>query len=122
MAGANGDLAAKLDDLMGMVGQGQLLEGIEKYYADDVVMTEPLYGETAGKAANVKREQQFLDNLAEFKRFDVLSRGVGDGVTFYECVMDWTTKDGQDVHVEQVSVAKWRDGKIYHERFYYNAP
>lgn len=30
----------------------------------------------------------------------------------------WT--DGVPVHVEQVSVAKWKNGKIAHERFYYD--
>ena len=40
-------------------------------------------------------------------------------MSFYENVMDWVGTDGKDYHVEQVVVAKWRDGKIYHERFYY---
>ena len=34
--------------------------------------------------------------------------------------MDWTDVDGNEVHVEQVVVAKWEAGRIVHERFYYN--
>jgi len=28
--------------------------------------------------------------------------------------------NGQSMHLEQVSVAKWKNGKIVHERFYYD--
>ena len=45
---------------------------------------------------------------------------LGTRVTVYESVMDWVNTDGDDVHVEQVAVARWKDGKIVHERFYYN--
>jgi hypothetical protein len=34
--------------------------------------------------------------------------------------MDWIATDGTPVHVEQVVVAEWRDGRIVHERFYYD--
>ena len=47
--------------------------------------------------------------------------GVGDNVTFYEAVMDCIAANGQPVHMEQVSVAKWSNGKIVNERFYYEA-
>jgi hypothetical protein len=34
--------------------------------------------------------------------------------------MDFIATNGQPVHMEQVSVAKWNNGKIVHERFYYD--
>ena len=46
--------------------------------------------------------------------------GVGDDVTFYECAVDFIATSGQPVHMEQVVVARWKDGKIVHERFYYD--
>jgi hypothetical protein len=45
---------------------------------------------------------------------------VGDNVTFYECTIDFIATTGQPVHMEQVSVAKWKNGKIVHERYYYD--
>ena len=58
--------------------------------------------------------------VKEWKGFDVTACGVGDNVTFYEASLDWIATDGTPVHLEQVSVAKWKNGKIIHERFYYD--
>ena len=57
----------------------------------------------------------------EAKGFNVTASGVGDSATFYECSLDFITMNGQPVHIEQAVVAKWKNGKIVHERFYYNA-
>ena len=75
---------------------------------------------TVGRQANLERERQFISTVKEWKRFDVTAQGVDNNVTLYETVMDWIAMDGTPVHVEQVVVAKWRDGKIVHERFYHN--
>ena len=58
--------------------------------------------------------------MREFKNFEAPSVAVGDGCSLYENGMDWIDVDGKEIHVEQVSVARWKDGKIVHERFYYN--
>ena len=43
---------------------------------------------------------------------------VGD-TSFAETSMDFTTKDGQEIHQEQVARAVWKDGRIVDERFYH---
>jgi hypothetical protein len=92
---------------------------MKEFYADDIVMEEPAYGKTVGLAANLEREQKFVDSVKAFKNFEA-SVAVGDGISIYENVMDWTDVEDNDQHVEQVAVQKWKDGKIVHERFYYN--
>ena len=82
-------------------------------------MTEPAYGDTVGLAANLEREQKFVDSVKAFKNFEAPAVAVGDGVAIYENVMDWTDVNDNDIHVEQVVVQKWEGGKIVHERFYY---
>jgi len=76
---------------------------------------------TVGREANYEREKQFLSMVKEWKGFEVMSKGVGEDVTFYETIMDWVTTDGTPVHVEQVVVAKWKNGKIIHERYYHQS-
>ncbi len=114
------DLASRLDDLLDHVANGRIMDAMKEFYADDVVMTEPAYGDTVGLAANLEREQKFVDSVKEFKNFQATAKGVGDDVTFYENVMDWIDTDDKAQHVEQLVVARWKDGKIVHERFYYN--
>jgi hypothetical protein len=79
----------------------------------------PVFLHSRRPQTNLEREKQFLSTVKEWKRFDVTAKGVGEDVTFYETVMDWVTTDGTPVHVEQVVVAKWQNGKITHERFYH---
>jgi hypothetical protein len=113
-------LQDKLEDLCAYIRQGRILDAINEFYAANVVMQENTQTPTVGREANLEREKQFLSTVKEWQRFEVTAKGVGDNVTFYETVMDWVTTDGSLVHVEQVVVAKWRDGKIIHERFYHS--
>ena len=100
--------------------EGRILDAINDFYAENAVMQENTQAPTVGRTANLEREKQFLNTVKEWKRFDVIAKGIGDDVTFYETVMDWVTTDGTTVHVEQVVVAKWQDGRIIHERFYHS--
>ena len=114
------DLQSRLDDLLDYIRNGRIIDAMNEFYDDTLTMTEPAYGDTVGLAANLTREQGFVDSVKEWKNFDVTATTVGDNVTMYESVMDWVNTDGEDVHVEQIAVARWKDGKIVHERFYYN--
>lgn len=109
----------RIHELLQYVEEGKIMEAMEEFYADDVVMEEPAYGKTVGLPANLAREQKFMDGVAEFKRFEAVP-AVGEDFSVYENIMEWRTVDGQDVHMEQVAVQRWKDGKIVHERFYYN--
>ena len=93
----------------------------EKFYADNCVMQENTEEPTVGKDANRQREIDFFDSLAEFHGGEVRASAIGDGVTFSEWLFDVTFKDGPRKKLEQAVVRRWEDGKIVHERFYYNA-
>ena len=109
----------RIDELIDYIRQGKILEAMKEFYADDVVMTEP-YHTTKGLAANIEREKAFLAGVKEWKNFEVKATVIGGDVSMSEQVMDWVNTDGTAVHGEQVAVARWKNGKIVHERFYYN--
>ena len=113
-------LQDRLEDLFSYIREGRILDAINEFYAEDAVMQENNLPPTVGREANLEREKQFLSTVKDWQRFDVTAKGVGEDVTFYETVMDWVTTDGTPVHVEQVVVAKWQDGKIINERYYHN--
>lgn len=112
----------KAQDIYNMLGQGQLLEAFDKYYADDVVMTEPR-GTREGKNVCRDYEVNFLNSVAEFHNLEVtkVAADEANGVTFVESMMDVTFKDGNRVQMEQVAVQQWRGDQIVHERFYYES-
>jgi len=113
------DSNVRIAELIEYIQQGKILEGMEEFYADNVVMTEP-YHSTEGKAENIEREKEFLAGVKEWRNFEVKATAIDGNTSLSEQVMDWTTTDGQDIHVEQIAVARWENGKIVHERFYYS--
>ena len=114
------NLQQRLNDLFGYIRQGKIIEAMSELYDKDVKMQDNANPPTMGQAANVEREKQFLSGVKEWKGFNVTASAVGDNVTFYECSLDFIATSGQSVHMEQVVVAKWKNGKIVHERFYYD--
>jgi hypothetical protein len=112
MSAAN--LQSRLQDLLTSIQQGKIMEAMNEFYDSETVMQDNANPPTKGLAANIEREKQFLSGVKEWKGFHVSAVGVGDNVTFYECVIQFVATNGQ------VSVAKWKNGKIVHERFYYD--
>ncbi|MGZ8366829.1 MAG: SnoaL-like domain-containing protein [Nitrospira sp.] len=114
-------LQQRLNDLFGYIRQGQIIEAMTEFYDKDATMQENANQTTVGLAENIEREQQFMSGVKEWIGFNVAASAVGDNVTFYECSLDFIATNGQPVHMEQVVVPRWNNGKIIHERFYYDA-
>ena len=45
---------------------------------------------------------------------------VDRGVAFLQTEVEFEGVDGKTYNLDQVSVQTWRDGKITHEKFYYD--
>lgn len=114
------NLQQRLNDLIGHIHQGKIIEAMNEFYDKDAVMQDNANPPTRGLAANIEREKQFLSGVKEWKGFTVTATGGGENATFYESAMDFITTEGRAVHLEQVAIAKWENGKIVHERFYYD--
>ena len=72
-----------------------------------------------GKEVNRKREIEFFSSLEQFHGAEVRASAVGDDVSFGEWMFDVTFKGGKRTKMEQVTVRRWKNGKIVSERFYY---
>jgi len=112
---------ASLDkDVNYKILSGKAMEAFEQYYADDVVMQENSDKPFEGKDVNRKREIEFFSSIKEFHGAKLLASAVADDTSFGQWWMDVTMKNGSRVTMDQVAVRKWKDGKIVHERFFYN--
>jgi len=109
-----------LQELLNHIRQGKIIEAMNEFYDKNIVMQENANPPTKGLGTNIEREKQAMSGVKELKGFNVTASGVGDNVTFYEATADWIATNDQPMHAEQVSVAKWQNGKIVHERFYYD--
>ena len=99
---------------------GKAMEAFEKYYAEDVVMQENSEEPRRGKAVNRKAEEEFFASVEAFHGASVKASAVNGDVSFSEWEMDVTFKGGHRVKMSQVAVRQWKNGKIVHERFFYN--
>jgi ketosteroid isomerase-like protein len=112
-----------IDDLK----QGKFVEGMEEFYADDVVTEEPTGVRIEGKTNIINNEKEILENVATFHGCEVKSIGTGtddgngNGITFAEYKLTVDMQDGSKFNPDQVQVTRWQDGKAKHIRFYYNA-
>jgi hypothetical protein len=97
---------------------GTILETFDRYYADDVVMSENGINERVSKAVNRKYEEEFVNGV-EFHGASV-GRVIVDGdQAAIEWTLEFTPKGGARVTQKQVAVQTWRDGKIVREDFYH---
>ncbi|SRR5690606_8518570 len=112
----------KIAECHRMVGEGKILEAFEKYYHDDIVMVEATGEVRKGKDANREFQKQFMSGVKEIHDGGVLSLNSNEeaATTTVETWIEMTFNDGNRVKMEEVAVQKWQDGKIIHERFYYN--
>ena len=108
------------------IGTGKILEAMEAFYAENAQMQENKNAPCVGLTANIEREKQFLAQVKDFHAFGANAVGVdggenGTGTALVESYMEFTNQEDQKVRLEQVSVQKWENGKIVHERFYYDS-
>jgi hypothetical protein len=110
-------------DIYAMIGQGQLLEAFDKYYAEDVVMQD--VGEDNvknGKETCRAYEVGFLGSVESFNGMGVDSVTASeDGNTVsVESWMELQFKGAPAaIRMSQVAVQKWENGFVKEEKFYH---
>ena len=112
------DVAQRSQELHDFIASGRVLEAMHEFYDPDVRMQDDSEEPTLGFEANLAREKAWMENVQEWRSFELRSLAVRDNVSFAETAMEFVTKDGQAIRLEQVSRAVWRDGRIVDERFY----
>jgi ketosteroid isomerase-like protein len=106
-------------DLISLVENGQMLEAMTRYYAENVAMQENVSAPTVGFAENYAREAAFYGSLEALK-FTLVSVVVEDDRAAINWVFDYTTADGKQYRMDEIAIQTWRDGKIVHERYIYD--
>lgn len=108
-------------DLLDGIATGRLLEVFDRYYADDVVMSEngAEDPERVGKAKNRAYEEVFATNATWFgaRLGDVVADG---DTTGYRMWMDFEIF-GNRITRDQWALQQWKDGQIVRETFFYKA-
>ncbi|MBX2803709.1 MAG: ester cyclase [Myxococcales bacterium] len=118
--GVIADNDAKLNEAL---NSGKVLEVFSELYHPEITMVEASGDSTSGLETCLEREKQFFGSITEFRGGGVKDavvdedKGISYNIQWYDC----TFADGRTMNMEEVAVRRWKDGKIIHERFFYNA-
>ena len=114
------DVRHRVDTLNTMIQQGRIMEAMNEFYADDVVMSENDGEPTVGLAANLEREQAFVNNT-QWHGLELKDVVVDGDTSMVRWWMDFTNPGyGGRLAFTQVAYQRWVEGKIAEERFYYS--
>jgi hypothetical protein len=112
----------RLEDIYAMLGQGQLLDAFDKYYAENVTMIEVGESVKEGKAVCREAEVNFLNAIENFNGMGIeaVAASADGNTTMIEVWMDITFKGAPaNTMMKQVAVQKWNEGLIIEEKFYH---
>jgi len=114
-------LAQRFADLQDYINNGKILEAMDEFYADNLVMQENSEEPTKGLQANIEREKHFISSVKEWHwtKWHASAINDDDGVVFAEYSFEFTDTDGNKNTYEQATVQRWENGKIVSERFYH---
>jgi hypothetical protein len=117
------DLATRVNDLVGYIQSGRIVEAMAEFYGENVAMQENNNPPVVGLAANTEREKQFVAYVKQWKSFNIEAVAVDAqrGKALIQSNFEFDAVDGQTLKYDQVSVQTWKDGKIVHEKFYYDS-
>ena len=104
-----------------MILEGRLLEAFEKYCHEDVVMQENDDPPRIGKAENYAFEKNFVDSIVSWNDIQIkaVTTNEEEGVSMIVFYFDVSLLDGKRLVREQVTLQRWKEGKVVEERFYY---
>jgi ketosteroid isomerase-like protein len=95
-------------------------EVYDRYYDENVVVQENLQPPRIGRAMSIERQKLMNANIREINDFKIGAVLVDGDRSMVEMHLDATTKDGYHFHLEEVGLQTWKNGRIIHERYFYD--
>ncbi|MBY0508113.1 MAG: ester cyclase [Bryobacteraceae bacterium] len=112
------DLNKLETELNAMIAKGEMVQAVDKFYADDCVEQEGNQApRTGGKEAQKAYLTGFFQTVQKVNEIKLHSQTIGDGVTMSEWTFNLTTTGGP-ILWNEVLRRRWENGKVVSERFY----
>ncbi len=110
-------IAASLQELTALVGEGKPLEAFEKFYHEDLEKTDLDGVVVVGKDNSRQIGQVLLSKVTAIRDFTPIGTVIRGDRSFLIWSLDFDHADNGPVKVVQVAIQDWKDGKIIRERF-----
>lgn len=109
----------KVQEFFALVQQFKFIEAVDQFYDENIISTDNNDEPVKGMEFFRTRVQNFLDNT-EFEKIELLSSITGDDLSAAHWHYVFTNKMYGKMDYKQMSVQRWKDGKIVQENHFYN--
>ena len=111
-------LEATVNEFINLVRQLKFQEA-HQFYSEDVINVENEGEPVAGLAAKTEKEEELLEYFTDISA-EPLHSIVSDNMSVIEWRYKFTAKQtGEKFDYIQLSLQRWKNGKIIHERHHY---
>ena len=119
-------LIQAVKEIHDLTNQGQGIEAMKKYYAENVTMIESDGKATTGLAENLKREEEFLSSITAMRSMTIDDTFVYCNEATKESIVVTTSSmdldiNGQAFKGKQVSITNWENNKVSREQYIYKS-
>ena len=109
-----------VSELDALVSQGQIIDGIHQFFAEDV-QTEDFDGTiTSSKDQTVSKLNGFLSGIQKVNGIRLHQSIAGEEISMSEYTFDFDMKDGSHILWHEIIRRRWKDGKVIHEQYFKN--
>lgn len=112
------NLKQKVDELNQLITQFKFEEALEKFYHNDIVNVEnespPIIGLEAYRAA----ARKYIDSVNNYSA-QLKNTIISDNMSVSEWHYKFDHKEWGKWDTIQLSIQRWKDGKVIHERHHY---
>lgn len=107
-------------DLFAMIEKGKLIDALEKYYHENVIITSDEGNERKGKSEARKYDESFLKEIEEVFGGEILNVTSNEErkITMVEFWINVKFKNGIKKKIQEVAVQHWEKDLIIRENFY----
>ncbi len=113
------NLAAAVDRLNSLIVKFKFFEALDEFYDDSIVSCENEGNPTIGLANYRLAAKKYLDNISN-NSASLKNVIVSDNMSVCEWHYKFDHKEWGHWDKIQLSVQRWKNGKIVHERHHYN--
>src|SRR5450432_3143484 len=114
------NLTALIKEYQSLLEAGKNFELIDKFYADDIVQIENNGSPVTGKATLIEIEKNNIEGVYSFSQEIInIAADENSGIVMGEMLVKFHSKTKGNKIIHEAFIQKWKDAKIYYQRFYY---
>lgn len=107
------------NEFYSLIQQYKFMEALEKFYDDNIITTDNSNESTRGIEAVRKSVEKFIANT-EVKKIELQETIFEDNISAGKWHYIFTNKEFGSLDYKQISVQRWKDGKIIQENHFYH--